>query len=133
MTYNGKQGDSVKTFNFLEEIEAESTKLIKLNVSFDDYYSKLLPQSAFNISCFAKVRNTDYDYFAQDDFRVRKPDIKITIDEDEVVSQQAVQVTVRLMNPLPIALHKGVFHIDGVDGPFILKVSYSTFISLVRY
>lgn len=27
----------------------------------------------------AKIQDTDYEYYAQDDFRVRKPDIKIRL------------------------------------------------------
>jgi hypothetical protein len=36
-------------------------------------------QCAFNIACMATVHDTNYEYFAQDDFRVRKPDIKIKV------------------------------------------------------
>lgn len=123
VTYTGKHNDPVKTYSFLEEIEPKSTKLIKLEVSFDDYYPKLVDQSAFSISCAAKVRNTDYDYFAQDDFRVRKPDIKISLGA-QPMSREEVEVTVRLINPLPIPLKKGVFSVDGggLDGPLILKM-----------
>lgn len=124
VTYTGKMNDRVKALKFLEEIEPKSTKLIKLDVTFDEYYHKLLPQSAFEISCFAKVRGTDYHYAATDDFRVRKPDIKISM-EGEPMSKEVVTVVVRLFNPLPLPLNKGVFHIEapGFEKPLILKVS----------
>lgn len=69
-------------------------------------------QAAFNISCAAKVKGTHYEYYAQDDFRVRKPDIKFTF-QGKIVSQQPVDVIVRLTNPLPIPLKKGMFYIEG--------------------
>lgn len=53
---------------------------ITLEVTYDDYATKLCDQCAFNIACLAKVRQTEFEYFAQDDFRVRKPDIKFEVD-----------------------------------------------------
>lgn len=52
---------------------------MSLTVSYEEYNKRLCDQCAFNISCLAKVLDTDYEYFAQDDFRVRKPDIKIEV------------------------------------------------------
>lgn len=94
-----------------------------MEVSFDEYYKKLRDQAAFNISCFATVENTEYEFFAQDDFRVRKPDIKIKL-ADKPVSQSPVEVTIALLNPLPIPLRKGIFHVEGsgIEKPLIFKV-----------
>lgn len=50
-----------------------------MDVSYDEYYKRLVDQCAFNIACLATVLDTNYEYFAQDDFRVRKPDIKIKV------------------------------------------------------
>jgi hypothetical protein len=50
-----------------------------LDVSYEEYYKRLVDQCAFNIACMATVHETNYEYFAQDDFRVRKPDIKIKV------------------------------------------------------
>jgi hypothetical protein len=52
---------------------------IRLDVSYEEYYKRLVDQCAFNIACMATVHETNYEYFAQDDFRVRKPDIKIKV------------------------------------------------------
>lgn len=73
----------------------------------------------------ATVKDTEYEYFAQDDFRVRKPDIKFTFDGDMVAGKE-IDVTVRLTNSLPIQLHKGVFEIDGSDQDkrVVLKVRF---------
>ena len=48
-------------------------------VSYDEYYNQLVDQSAFNICAMVGVLDTDYEYFASDDFRVRKPDIRIEV------------------------------------------------------
>lgn len=99
-----------------------------MEVSFDEYYKKLRDQAAFNISCFATVENTEYEFFAQDDFRVRKPDIKIKL-ADTPVSQSPVEVTIALLNPLPIPLRKGIFHVEGsgIEKPLIFKVCESVY------
>lgn len=80
----------------------------------------------FNLFRFvrrASVENTDYEYFASDDFRVRKPDIKF-IFNGKPTHEVAHDIHVRLENPLPIPLTKGIFQIEGsgIVEPIILKV-----------
>lgn len=110
--YTGKQRESVKSVKFERTIPPNTVEFIKMEVAFHEYFTKLLDQAAFNISCMASVKDTDFDYFAQDDFRVRKPDIKITI-QGEAVADREVDVIVRLTNPLPIPLRKGIFQLEG--------------------
>lgn len=71
----------------------------------------------------ASVEDTDYEYFAQDDFRVRKPDIKFVF-TGKPTQDVAHDIHVRLENPLPIPLTKGIFQIEGsgIDMPMMLKV-----------
>lgn len=122
--YTGKERDMVKTEAFSIALNPSSEEFVRLVVTFDEYFKKLRDQAAFNISCLATVEQTDYEFFAQDDFRVRKPDIKIKL-SDTPVSQSPVDVTVSLLNPLPIALRKGIFHIEGsgIEKPLIFKVN----------
>lgn len=85
----------------------------------------------------ASVLDTDYEYFAQDDFRVRKPDIKISL-QGEPVSEQEIDVIVRLTNPLPIPLRKGLFQLEGpgIESQILLKVivfCYFSFNRLIVY
>lgn len=87
--YTGNNLVSIKSSEFEVKMEPKATQRIELKVEFEEYFKRLLPQSAFNISCMAKVKDTDYDYFASDDFRVRKPDIKISFpDNKSVVSRE---------------------------------------------
>lgn len=112
--YTGNNLVAIKSSNFEVEVQPKSVQKVQVHVPFEEYYKRLLPQSAFNISCLAKVKDTHYDYYAGDDFRVRKPDIKISFPETkDVVSRQPVKVLVKLTNPLPLTLRKGVFHIEG--------------------
>ncbi|KAG5680333.1 hypothetical protein PVAND_009844 [Polypedilum vanderplanki] len=122
--YTGKSRKDIKSMKFSEVVEPLTDKSVVLEVTFDEYYKKLLDQSAFNIACMASVENTDYEYFAQDDFRVRKPDIKIVF-TGKPTHDVAHDIHIRLENPLPIPMTKGVFHIEGsgIEEPLILKIA----------
>jgi transglutaminase 1 len=50
-----------------------------MDVTYNEYASALVDQASFNIACMAAVKDTQFEYFAQDDFRVRKPDIKFKV------------------------------------------------------
>lgn len=114
----------MKSIQFDEDVDPDSRKIVELDVVFNEYYGKLIDQNAFNISCMANVKDTDYEYFAQDDFRVRKPDIKIKIG-DAIVAKELISATLSLTNPLPISLRKGFFQVEGpgIDKTILLKVS----------
>lgn len=122
--YTGKNREEVKSIEFDQELAPNTVEMIRLEVTFYEYYKKLLDQAAFNISCLAKVHGTEYDYFAQDDFRVRKPDIKIKI-QGETIAHREVDVIIRLTNPLPMPLKKGRFQVEGpgIDNQLLFKVT----------
>lgn len=110
--YTGKNREQIKAVDFDQNIPPESIEVIQMEVTFDDYYKKLLDQAAFSISCIGKVHEIDFDYYAQDDFRVRKPDVKIQLQGIPEVDQE-IDVILRLANPLPIPLKSCVFHVQG--------------------
>ncbi|KAL5280423.1 F13A1 family protein [Megaselia abdita] len=112
--YNRNRRVQVKAIPFEVAVRPGSTEYVSMEVDFQDYYKKLLPQAAFKISCSAQVQNTDYDYYAQNDFRVRKPDIKFEI-SDTVSVEKSVDVVVILENPLPIPIKKGTFIVSGTS------------------
>ncbi|KAI5632166.1 transglutaminase family domain-containing protein [Phthorimaea operculella] len=112
VTYTGVVGDGVKREEFNMSIGPEAKERVSLLVTFDNYYKKLVDQASFNISCLATIVDRKFDYFAQDDFRVRNPDIKIAIDGTPR-SKQEFNVTVKVENPLPIPLKSGKFYIQG--------------------
>uniref|UniRef100_A0A2A4JKA1 protein-glutamine gamma-glutamyltransferase n=1 Tax=Heliothis virescens TaxID=7102 RepID=A0A2A4JKA1_HELVI len=112
VTYTGVTGDGVKRSEFDMNLGPEGKEVVKMLVTFDDYYKKLVDQASFNIACLATIVDRNFDFFAQDDFRVRNPDIKISID-GKPVSRQEFTVSVKVENPLPIPLTKGKFYIQG--------------------
>jgi transglutaminase 1 len=57
-----------------------------MDVSYNDYATQLVDQASFNIACMAAVKDTQFEYFAQDDFRVRKPDIKFKVRINSAIS-----------------------------------------------
>lgn len=122
--YTGRNRDRLKAIDFDQNIPPESIDVITCEVTFYDYFKKLTDQGAFNISCIAKVHETDFDYFAEDDFRVRKPDVRIKLQGEPEVDQE-VDVILRLANPLPMPLKHCVFHVQGtgIQRQLQLKVS----------
>ncbi|CAH1644819.1 unnamed protein product [Spodoptera littoralis] len=111
-TRTGNTGDEVKRLEFDINLKPKGKEVIKMLVTFDDYYKKLGDQASFKIACQATIVDTKFDYLAQHDFKVRNPDIKISID-GEPVSHQEVIVNVKVENSLPIPLTKGKFYIQG--------------------
>lgn len=77
--YTGKVGDPVKKSETDRLVKPRAQDEVRLNLSWEEYGPRLLSQCAFNIACLATVKNTNFEYFAQDDFRVLKPTIDIEV------------------------------------------------------
>ncbi|XP_039763506.1 annulin-like isoform X1 [Pararge aegeria] len=121
VTYTGVTGDGVKKNEFDKVLAPEAKENITLAVTFDDYYKKLVDQASFNIACLATIVERNFDYFAQDDFRVRNPDIKISIDGKPITRQECT-VVVKVENPLPIPLRNAKFYVQGTGLEKQLKI-----------
>lgn len=124
--YTGRVKDPVKRDQVSRTIKAGTTEEIKMNVTYEEYVKRLLDQCAFNIACLATVEDTKFEYFAQDDFRVRKPDIKIKLVGTPTQNQE-ILAEVMLENPLPVSLKKGKFLIQGpgLEKQLELKIGYT--------
>ncbi|XP_076271354.1 annulin-like [Rhynchophorus ferrugineus] len=123
VTYTGKVGEMVKEDHFKVTVQPDITHEVKLSVTYDEYVKKLIDQCGFNISCMASVLDTNYEFFTQDDFRLRKPDIKIHLHNNPVESIETT-ADVEVENPLPIPIKKGEFTVEGpgITGTIKLKV-----------
>ncbi|KAG5891827.1 hypothetical protein JTB14_035849 [Gonioctena quinquepunctata] len=121
VTYTGKVGNSVKDENFSVAVPPQSVHEVKVELTYEDYGKRLIDQCAFNVSCLAKIEGTDFEYFAQDDFRIRKPDIKIKLQETPVEDTE-VAARISVENPLPVPLKNGVFYVEGPGIEDKLKV-----------
>lgn len=62
-----------------DRFEPSLEEEVVLEVTYEEYSRVIDAEGAFNIACMATVQGTDFEYFAQDDFRVRKPDIKFIV------------------------------------------------------
>nr|CAI5846403.1 unnamed protein product [Callosobruchus analis] len=112
VSYTGRIGDCVKSDTFAVPIKPASANEVKLPVTYEEYSKHLIDQSAFTISCMATIEDSQFEYFAQDDFRIRKPDIKIVL-KNSALRGQEVTAEIFVENPLPIPLQKGEFTVEG--------------------
>lgn len=110
--YTGTTKHPVKTLKKQLTVHPYSKETVTLEVSFDEYYKKLTDQCAFKLSCLGKVEQTGHEYFAQDDFRCRKPDIKIEYEGCMEADKECV-CHAYFKNPLPMPLTRGWFSIQG--------------------
>lgn len=126
VTYTGKIGDNIKKDTFKCAIKPDSVEEVKMTLTYADYGKRLIDQCAFNVSCLASIEDTKFEYYAQDDFRIRKPDIKIVL-RGAPVENTEITADISVENPLPVALKKGQFTIQGpgIEGKLKVKVKDS--------
>lgn len=123
-TYTGKVvGDVVKRESFDFTLKPDAETELALPIKYEDYAKRLVDQSSFVISCLASIEDTKYEYYAQDEFRVRKPDIKFVLN-DKPVKGKELTIEVLVENPLPIPIKRGEFTVEGpgLDKPLKLKI-----------
>ena len=77
--YTGHMKGNVKHEKFERTIKAGTAQNITMPVTYNEYAPELSDQCAFSISCLANVKETEFEFFSQDDFRVRKPDIVVKV------------------------------------------------------
>lgn len=71
-----------------------NVEYVQTALTYFDYCNDVKSQNVFNISCLANVVGTDYEYFGQDDFRVRKPDIMFEVSmADSLMCDKSVHVS----------------------------------------
>ena len=110
--YTGQPKKLIKRDVFEIQLGPGVEKVMTMNLKYEEYERSLVDQCAFIISSTAHVNETGFDYCAQDDFRVRMPDIGIQVD-GEIIQNQPITITATLTNPLPKPLKGGEFIIEG--------------------
>lgn len=132
--YTGQLKGNVKLEKFERTVKAGTAQNIAMPVTYQEYAGEMSDQCAFSISCLATVKETEFEFFSQDDFRVRKPDITVKVLVDAQISQmprlrtsfscsrqapkevllgEQFDVTVSLRNPLPTSLNRARFVVEG--------------------
>lgn len=123
ITYTGKVGELIKKDKRIVTVKGGTVHDIKMNVIYEEYFDKLIDQCSFKVSCLATVEGTAFEYYVEEDFRLRKPDIKISLPET-IVKKQTVVGDIELINPLPVPLKKCEFSVDapGYHKPLKIKI-----------
>lgn len=73
------RGDIIKTSTTKNIVKASAAATTTLDISWDDYRTKLMTQYMFLISCHAKIVETGYEYGAQKPFKLTMPTIVIEV------------------------------------------------------
>lgn len=121
--YTGQPKKLIKKDEFEIQLGPGVEQVMNMELKYKEYEHSLVDQCSFIISATAHVKDTGFDYCAQDDFRVRMPDIGIQVD-GEVLQNQPLTITATLTNPLPKPLKNGEFIIEGsgLGKPVKLKI-----------
>lgn len=124
--YRGGVGATVAKRNFDVDVAAGSEEEIGLEVTYEQYAKKLIDQGAFKIKCYASVKGSDYEFYGEEDYRARLPDVNILVDEP-VVLYKNVEVELSVENSLPVPLRRGEFFVDapGFRKPLKIKIKYA--------
>ncbi|XP_054154327.1 annulin-like [Oppia nitens] len=113
-SYTGVTRSIVKKDRQELQVGPQTEEELIIVVTYSEYEKHLLDQSIFNITVMANVLETDFQYYAMDDFRLRMPDIKIETIGD-IIQGKPFTCNVFFRNPLPKSLTNGVFTIEGPD------------------
>ncbi|XP_065205976.1 annulin-like [Planococcus citri] len=113
--YTGQEFARVKQSDRIPKIiYPNSSVQEQLYIHWAEYYPLLFDQCSFKLSCYATVYDVDFTYIHEETFSLQKLHVKIEVNNEPVVAN-AVQVTARFKNPLPIPLTGGMFCIGGVE------------------
>uniref|UniRef100_A0A8C3IQ90 Protein-glutamine gamma-glutamyltransferase K n=1 Tax=Chrysemys picta bellii TaxID=8478 RepID=A0A8C3IQ90_CHRPI len=112
MFYTGVTGSTFKQESRQVEIPAGGAQSVRMVVSYAEYQPHLVDQAALMLSVSGKVAQTGQVLAKQHSFRLRTPDLTLTVLGPAVVGKET-QVQVVFKNPLPQTLKSAVFHMEG--------------------
>eukprot|EP00918_Siedleckia_nematoides_P033728 GHVU01073272.1.p1 GENE.GHVU01073272.1~~GHVU01073272.1.p1 ORF type:complete len:769 (-),score=118.27 GHVU01073272.1:951-3257(-) len=110
--YTGVYVTDVKKEVIKVKCAPNSDGVATMTVKCEDYLDRLVDMASLKISCMAKVEETEQMYCHADDFRLRKPHLTITAPSEMTVGQE-YDVELSFKNPLPRALTKCEFEVEG--------------------
>ncbi|KAK9511096.1 hypothetical protein O3M35_005726 [Rhynocoris fuscipes] len=93
-------------------LSAESEQTVMTEVTYNDYAIACKADLVVHISALCSFEGNDSEYYAEDDFKVEMPAIKIKL-ENIPVQNNPLYGKVSFTNPLPHKLKKCVFLIEG--------------------
>ncbi|XP_014675499.1 PREDICTED: hemocyte protein-glutamine gamma-glutamyltransferase-like [Priapulus caudatus] len=110
--YTGVVAYKVKTEKTSVTIKPNSTAEAAISVTADDYLDLLVDQASFQVFACAKVKETNQIYSAEDDFRVRAPNVSVEA-IGPFKAGKPIKLDFWLDNPLPRTLTNCYFIIEG--------------------
>ncbi|CAM4551649.1 protein-glutamine gamma-glutamyltransferase K [Lepidochelys kempii] len=112
MFYTGVTGSTFKQESRQVQIPPGGAQSVRMVVSYAEYQPHLVDQAALMLSVSGKVAQTGQVLAKQHSFRLRTPDLTLTVLGPAVVGKET-QVQVLFKNPLPQTLTGAVFHMEG--------------------
>ncbi|XP_053665322.1 annulin-like [Anopheles marshallii] len=109
--YTGKNVNTITSHSFSKSVGPGSEEVIEVPIQFEDYYEPGMDEAIFKVTSFANIEGVDYEYFSQEDYSLRKPDVQLELSGRPVI-QSTVKVTASFSNPLPIPINEGAFQIE---------------------
>uniref|UniRef100_A0A182QTX5 Transglutaminase-like domain-containing protein n=1 Tax=Anopheles farauti TaxID=69004 RepID=A0A182QTX5_9DIPT len=109
--YTGKNIKTITSHPFSMAVEPNGEETIEVPIAFDDYYEPGMDEAIFKVTSFAVIEGADYEYFSQEDYSLRKPDVELQL-TGEPVLRASVKITAAFYNPLPIPITDGSFQIE---------------------
>ncbi|XP_049279488.1 annulin-like [Anopheles funestus] len=109
--FTGKNIKTIVSHSFSKHIEPNNEAVIEVPIAFEDYYEPGMDEAIFKVTSFATIEGVDYEYFSQEDYSLRKPNVQLELTGTPVI-QSIVKVTAFFDNPLPIPINGGAFQIE---------------------
>ncbi|XP_059141210.1 hemocyte protein-glutamine gamma-glutamyltransferase-like [Physella acuta] len=113
MFYTGVVSDKIKSDPFKIVVEPGKETTHKLVVTLEEYESKLKDFYMLDVSVWAEVEETKQFFIKKQNYRLRKPHLKIT-GPSAVVSGQEYKYNVSFVNPLNRTLTDCFVVVDGL-------------------
>ncbi|KYO36747.1 TERF1-interacting nuclear factor 2 isoform A [Alligator mississippiensis] len=110
--YTGVSGPVVKQERRQVELPPNGAQTVPLVVSYAEYQPHLVDQCAMKLSVSGKVAETGQVLAKQHNFRLRTPDLTLTLVGPAIVGQET-HVQIVFKNPLPQTLKGAVLHMEG--------------------
>lgn len=89
-----------------------STKGV-VKVKAEEYLGKLVDQSCMKIFVLGRVKSTNQILAAQDDFRLRTPDLVVSVSKSQLKVGELFTAKISFKNPLPLTLTNCEFGLEG--------------------
>uniref|UniRef100_A0A182X2W8 protein-glutamine gamma-glutamyltransferase n=1 Tax=Anopheles quadriannulatus TaxID=34691 RepID=A0A182X2W8_ANOQN len=109
--YTGKNIKTITSHPFTVAVEPSGEEVIEVPVAFDDYYEPGMDEAIFKVTSFATIEGADYEYFSQEDYSLRKPDVQLELSGTPLL-RSSLKVKATFYNPLPIPITAGSFQIE---------------------